>query len=140
MTNYLNTFLKDIIDKDILHLLDELEKVTKVRHEPYKDILYLLHYLQLCVRPNGADTEQVLIDKAKLDSTDDFTNSSILRNKIRDSADTQLYWLFDELARLYKRQSIEPDLRKTIYVFLNECLKEPKKRRKKKKPVNYLWR
>ena len=91
------------------------------------------------MRPNGADIEEVLIDKAKLDSTDDFTNSSILRQQIKELINTQIYWLFDELARLYKRQSIEPDLGKRVYVFLNECLKEPKKKRKKKKPFNYLW-
>ncbi len=139
MTNYLNTFLKDIEDRDIVNLLDELVKVTKVQHEPFKNRIFLIHYLQLCVRPNGADTEQVLIDNAKLDSAGDYTNSFMLRKKIKDVADTQLYWLFDELARVYKKQSIEPDLRKTIYIFLNECLKEPK-RKKKKKPFNYTWR
>lgn len=137
MKEHLHTFLKDITDSDILGLLNEMETVTRVKREPFKNSM-LIHYFQVCLRPNGADTEQVPIDKRKLDSTDDFSNSFCLRKQINKLQDTKLYWLCNEIAGL-KGHSVEHVVGKRLYVFLNEYFKETKKK-KKKKPINYMWR
>ena len=80
-TNYLETFLRDITDKDILRLMRELEDVTRVRYEPYLHTAMLYHYFQHCLRPNGASTQQVPITKPMLDAQD-FDNSYMLRQEI----------------------------------------------------------
>lgn len=136
MTQYLSTHLKNIVDTEILTLIAELERVTKVRRDIFFDGP-LLHFFQQCVRPNGAATPQILITKDMLDVTDDFSNSFLLRKQIKKFKDTQIYWLCVELSRL-KHLSIERLTGTTLYVFFNRCLKDEKKRIKRP-PKNIFW-
>ena len=138
MTNHLSTFLRDITDNDIMRLIKELEDVTRVRYEPYLHTDMLHHYLQTCVRPNGASMPQVPISKQMLDAQD-FDNSYMMRNKVGKLKDTQVYWVCHELACFY-RIGFEPVLSKSLYVFLNQCLKEAPKKKKKAPPRNILWK
>lgn len=136
VTQYLSTPLKDIVDTDIPTLIVELEYVTKVKREIFFDGP-LIHYFQQCVRPNGACTPQILITKDMLDSTDDVTNSFLLRKQIKKLNNTQIYWLCVELSRL-KQFSIERLMGTALYVFLNRCLKD-EIRKKKLPPRNIYW-
>jgi hypothetical protein len=133
MTQYLITPLKEIVDTHILTLIVELEQVTRLRRDIFLDGP-LIHFLQQCVRPNGAATKQILITKDMLDSTSDFENLFLLRKQIKKLSETQIYWLCVELARL-KKLSIENCMGTMLYVLINKCLKE-EKRKKKRKPRN----
>jgi hypothetical protein len=124
------------VDKDILRLISELEEVTRVRRDIYLHNSPLLHYFQGCVRPNGASMPQVLITKQMLDAHD-YDNSYMLRKKIGKLKDTQVYWLCHEMA-CARRIGFETVLTKSLYVLLNQSLKEEKKR-KKNPPRNIYW-
>ena len=137
-TRYLQTNLNNIVDTDILGLISELEEVTRVRREIYPHNSHLIHYLQGSVRPNGASTPQVLITKPMLDAHD-FDNSYMLRKKIGKLKDTQVYWMCHEMACI-REIGFEPLLTKSLYVFLNQSLKDEPMKRKKISPRNIYWR
>jgi len=136
-TQYLSAPLHLIDDKDIERLITELEHVTRVGRDIFLGNSNLLQYFEQCVRPNGATTPQVLITKQMLDAHD-YDNSYMLRKKIGKLHDTQVYHVCHEIA-CARRISFEPELNKSLYVFLNQSLKDAPKKKKKIPPRNILW-
>jgi len=137
-TQYLDTPLHQAVEyPDIDRLVTELEHVTRVSRGIFIGNSTLLHYLQQCVRPDGASMPQVMISKQMLDAHD-YDNSYILRKQIRKLHDTQIYWVCHELARA-RRIGFEPELSRSLYVFLNQSLKDGPKKKKKIPPRNILW-
>lgn len=125
MKNYLQTFVKDIKDKDILELLKEIEAVRKFAIAPYIKGSMLVHYLTDLIK-RGPITKESIDAKP-------FSGSMLLRQKIKKLHDTEIYWLCNEIAAL-KRSGVELNEGKTLYVFLSQFLKEPKTKKKKKPP------
>ncbi len=140
MKDYLHSSIKDINDSHIIKLIDELEKVTRVTSTVFYNEM-LLHYLQQCLRPNGASTKQILIRPETIKAYD-HNKDFILAKKIKSYFETELFWLFNNIAKL-KGDSIEEvqNQNRTVYVFLNHYLRDTGKKKKKKiDSVNYLWR
>jgi hypothetical protein len=134
-TQYLSTPLKNIVDTDLLSLMTELEEVTGVKRILNYDLPFGM-YLCDCLRPNGADFPPILITPEMLRRAVDL---SVLNKQIRKFHDTQIYCLFDEIAKS-QGLSIENVSRKLIYTFINQSYKAPPKIKKKSKQVNRLWR
>lgn len=125
MTKYLHSYLKNFNeDDDIMKLLKEIEMVTKFSLSPYLSNSMVIHYLK-DYRARGS------ITKDSIDAVP-FSDSLVLRQKIKKLHDTQLYWFCNEIAGL-KRSGVERNEGNTLYVFLNRYLKDaaPKKRKRK---------
>ncbi len=137
MTQYQVTLLHNIADTSLLTLITELEQVTGVKRFIFANST-LGQFIEQCLRPNGSDTPQILIDKRMLDSVDP-SNSFFLRKQIKRHHETAAYALFDEIVRTRgDGESIEQVSGKSIYTFINHYFKMPKSKRKKKS-IN-LWK
>jgi hypothetical protein len=138
MKDYLHSLIKDINEPHIIKLIDELEKITRVRSTVFYNEM-LLHYLQQSLRPNGASTKQIPIRPETIKAYD-HDKDFILGKKIKNFFETELFWLFNQIAKL-KGDSIEEvqNQNRTVYVFLNHYFKDAAKK-KKIDSVNYLWR
>ncbi len=119
MTKLLQTFIRDLSeDSLILDLLKEIEMVTKFPLESFKKTSMVVHYLReyRIRRP---------ISKDSIDAIE-FSDSLLLKHKIKKLHDTEIYWLCNEIAQM-KKSGVERHAGKTLYVFLDQYLKDDKK-------------
>ena len=112
-------------DSVILKLLREIEQVTQFPLQPHLSDPngMVIHYLK-----DYRDRRP--ITKDGLDGIP-FSESFLLRQKIRKLHDTEVYWLCNEIAHM-KRTGVEKISGKTLYVFLDQYLNP------KKKPAKHL--
>ncbi|OGH05908.1 MAG: hypothetical protein A2W22_06920 [Candidatus Levybacteria bacterium RBG_16_35_11] len=120
---HIHTFIVHL-DQDgaIFKLLREIEEVTKFPLRPYLNGKHMvIHYLKdyRARRPIGKDC----IDAVP------FSASLLLKQKIKKLHNTDIYWLCHEIARI-KRTGVEQIAGKTLYVFLDQFLKDEKRKKK----------
>jgi hypothetical protein len=63
-----------------------------------------------------------------------FPKDLLLTKKIKKLHDTDIYWLCHEIAQI-KQSGVEPNAGKTLYVFLDQFLKDDSKKKKKTKAL-----
>ena len=131
MSNYLQTRVCEIEDKDILQLLMELNSVTGVSFVTFRENKEsrLIQYLSQCITPSPIEGGP--ITPKRLNAVDPF-NAFLLRKKIGKLHETQIYQLCHDITGL-KGGSVEDYLGHTLYVFLNRKFKEKKIKRKPKR-------
>lgn len=116
MTNILQTFIKDL-DQDgkVMQLLREIEQVIQFPIAPYLKASMVVHYLTdyRVRRP---------ITKDSIDAIP-FSDDLLLKKKINKLHDTDIYLLCHEIAQM-KRSGVEKIAGKTLYVFLDQYLKD----------------
>lgn len=127
MSKFIHAFIRDLDHTSmILKLLKEIEMVTHFPVDSYvRDRGMVIHYLRdyRSRRP---------ITKESLDAIP-LSDSLLLRQKVKKLHDTDLYWLCHEIAQL-KSSGVEKNAGKSLYVFLDQFLKEDKKRSKRELP------
>jgi hypothetical protein len=125
MTNYKEMFIKDLAhDSLILVLLKEIAHATQFPLEPHQNRSMVIHYLKdyRVRRP---------ITKESIDAVDPF-NTFHLRKQIKKLHGTEIYFLCDEIAH-FRGTGVERIAGHTLYSFLDQYLKDGKK--KKKRPL-----
>lgn len=135
VTKCIHKRLRDLEDRDGQSLLHELGCISGVSVAAHGDMM-LIHFLQMCLYPNGGSEKQVPISKRALDEHDPI-DSFILRKKIRLLTGSTLYQVCRELAEI-QGSGIEMLEGQALYVFLNKSLKLDRKR-KRPKPVRFCW-
>lgn len=129
----LHTHISKLSDQDILSLLGELKEVTMAEPEPG---IMLLHYLQACHHPFGADGKWQRIDKDRL------TPGRILSRRIGKLQTPGVRQLCQEIAQIAGLGSMEGVETMALYEFFNKHTPHPLKKPKKRPhdPRDTLWK
>lgn len=131
MTKFSHNRIHDLKeDSKIFQLLKEIAQVTQFPLHPYLSNPHsmVIHYL-IDYRKRRA------ITKDSLDAIP-FSETLLLKQKIKKLHETEIYWLCNEIAQL-KRSGVEKISGKTLYVFLDEYL-NPKKKPAKQLLPGYI--
>ncbi|MDH4232894.1 MAG: hypothetical protein OEW04_12810 [Nitrospirota bacterium] len=128
MKRVAETFIKDLPeDSPVLKLLKEIAEVTHFPLAPHLEDKHsmVIHYLKdyRSRRP---------ISKESLEAIP-FSDTWLLKKRISKLHDTDIYWLCNDIARM-KNTGVEKIAGKTLYVFLDQYLKDDKTKKKKKAP------
>lgn len=129
MKNVAETFIRDLEeDSLILKLLKEISHLTHFSLTPHLEDKHsmVIHYLKdyRARRP---------ISKESIDAIP-LPGDWLLTKKIKNLLDTDIYWLCNDIARM-NRISIETVSGKTLYIFLDQYLKDNKKKKKVLSPL-----
>lgn len=130
MPKHIHTYIRDLSeDSVILKLLKEIEFAVQFPLSGYLKGSMVIHYL-MDYRVRRA------IGRESLDAIP-FSESLLLRQKIKKLNDTDIYWLCNDIAQM-KRTGVEKHEGMTLYVFLDRFLKDGKTKSSKSQLPGYM--